>query len=92
MTDDNGYNASATNQERIENRNARRSGENAGGAKIPVQDTSRLGRFRDNLAHRLCTAALAFATPWYRAMIGGAIIYGLEASAKNSLAQEVTGP
>lgn len=50
---------------------------------MPVQDTSRLGRLRDNVACRLANLALRLATPWYQAMVAGLIKYGMEASARD---------
>lgn len=51
----------------------------------PTRDTSRFGNFRDNLARKIANFALNYiATPWYRAMIGGTIRYGLEAARKDS--------
>lgn len=46
-----------------------------------------VGRMRDKIAWRLANAALMVATPWYRAMIGGAIRYGLDAAAKDAEAE-----
>lgn len=49
----------------------------------PIQDDSAWGRFRDRLAWRIANFALnEIATPWYRAMIGGSILLGLEEAAK----------
>lgn len=36
---------------------------------------------RDRIAARLANAALLIATPWYRNMIRGSILYGLAAAA-----------
>lgn len=52
------------------------------------RDTSRLGKFRDDLAWRIANFALnRIATPWYSAMIQGAIKYGLDAAATDTRKQ-----
>lgn len=44
-----------------------------------------MDRFRDNLARIIASFALDYiATPWYRDMIAGAILVGLEAAAKEA--------
>ena len=56
--------------------------------KYPKPDTSRRGRFRDGLAWRIATFALNWiATPWYRAMVGGAINLGLNAARDEAYAE-----
>lgn len=46
---------------------------------------------RDKIAQRLANLALMIATPHYRAMVGGAIEYGLRAAARDT-AQQRTPP
>ena len=47
------------------------------------RDESFIGRTRDRIAWGLANFALKrIATPWYRAMIGGSIILGLDAATK----------
>jgi hypothetical protein len=38
---------------------------------------------RDQVAHKLANAALLIATPWYRNLIRGAIIYGLRSAVRD---------
>lgn len=48
-------------------------------------DTSRWGKFRDNVAWFVTNFVLnRIATPWYRAMITGAINLGLDEAVKRS--------
>lgn len=50
----------------------------------PQRDTSRWGRFRDNIAWKLCGWLLDHvATEWYRTMIQGSILYGLDAAKRD---------
>lgn len=46
----------------------------------PQPDKSFFGRLRDRTARRLANAAMWIATPWYRRMIEGLIIYGMDAA------------
>lgn len=49
------------------------------------RDTTVWGKLRDATAWRVANFALnRIATPWYRAMISGSIIYGLDAAVKDS--------
>lgn len=51
----------------------------------PTRDDTRWGKFRDGLAVRIANFALNYiATPWYRGMISGSIILGLDTAAKES--------
>lgn len=51
----------------------------------PQADNSRIGRFRDALAYRICNFALNHvATPWYAGMISGSIRLGLDAAVEES--------
>lgn len=55
----------------------------------PQPDTSRLGHFRDRLAHRICEFALNhIATPWYAGMISGSIRLGMVSAAVESTERE----
>jgi hypothetical protein len=48
-----------------------------------MDDRTPIDKARDRLAWALANAALKIGTPWYRAMIGGSIRYGLEASVRD---------
>lgn len=50
----------------------------------PTYDKSWHGRLRDKLGWAIMTLGIKIATPWYRAMIGGSIAYGLEAAKRDS--------
>lgn len=55
----------------------------------PKPDTSRLGRFRDDLALSICNFVLKhIATPWYAGMISGSIRLGLQAAVIESTKRE----
>ena len=51
-------------------------------SKTLQKDLSLWGRFRDEVGFRVATLGLYLATPWYRAMISGAIRYGLDSAKK----------
>lgn len=57
--------------------------------RYPEPDRSGFGRTRDLIAYHVSTWVLNhIATPWYRAMIGGAIRLGLDAARKEARAEK----
>lgn len=60
--------------------------------KYPLPDKSRFGRFRDDLTRVVCNFMLRHvATEWYRKMIEGSILYGLEAARKDAYDERAVG-
>ncbi len=50
---------------------------------VDVTGTTDLDRWRNRVAGRLANAALRLATPTYRKFIGGAILHGMDAAARD---------
>lgn len=60
--------------------------------KYPLPDKSRFARFRDGLVRVVCNLMLRHvATEWYRKMIEGSILYGLDAVRKESREERAVG-
>ena len=60
--------------------------------KYPLPDKSPFGKFRDNLTRVVCNFMLRYvATEWYRKMIEGSILYGLEAARKDARDERAVG-
>ena len=50
-------------------------------SRLPYRSLRTRISWRDRLAHRLANAAMRLATPWYRAMVAGAVAEGLHSAA-----------